>query len=174
MAKRKKHHASGHKRKHSAKKSGGRRRRRRMGAVSTMLNPSSTLVKIGVPVVGYLLSDQINGMIDKVNGGKLDNKIVAGAQGIGGALLVFKKRPGLVTTIIGGLLLGSGVKRGLTAFGVITGFRSVPVIDGFRKVPVIGNYAPNGGMNGYNVPGKKSAIVGSFADGLGDGKSDRR
>lgn len=173
MAKRKKHQKSGHKR-HSSKKShGGRRRRRRMGAVSTMLNPSSTLVKVGVPVLGYLLGDTINGAIDKVNNGKLDNKIVAGAQGIGGALLVFKKRPGLVTTIIGGLLLGSGVKRGLKEFGVITGFRTVPVIDGFRKVPVIGNYTPNANMNGY-TPGKGQAIVGSMGDGIGDGKSDRR
>lgn len=167
MAKSKKHHATGHRTHTSKKKTGKKKSSKKMGAVA--LNPNSTLVKVGVPVAGYLFADTINGAIDKMNGGKIDNKIVTGVQTLGGALLVFKKKPGLLTTIIGGLLLGSGVKRGLKEFGVITGYQQVPVIGGYGKVPVIGGYTPNMSALGYTTTPRRNAIVGSV-DGGGCGR----
>lgn len=153
------------------KKKASKGRRRRVGALS----PSSPLIKIGAVAAGYFLAaTPVNGMIDKVTAGKIDNKIVgAGQVGIG-ALLLLSKRPNIIKTVAGGIAAGTGLKRVMTAFGTpapapapaVTGYGRVPVVGGYRSVPVIGNrmgaYSPSGTLGGYAIPsGRMGKVMGS-------------
>jgi hypothetical protein len=119
------------------------RRRRRIGA--TALNMKSPLVKYGSIAAGFLLANTINTPLDRVVPVSVDPKIVAGAQVGLGAMLAFKKQQSALTTIGGGLLIGSGIKRAMAAFGIagIGGYQSVPVVGrvgAYQNVPVIGGY----------------------------------
>lgn len=155
------------------------RRRRRVGAMA--LNVNNPIVKFGPVLCGFLLSTQINGLVDKV-AGTMDPKLVGAVQGGLGSALVFMKlgrKKTMIEVIGGGLLLGAGIKRLATSFGImngIGGYGKVPVIgnrrmNGYGKVPVIGNgYSPsaslNGAFNGYAVPKIPSSVMGN-ASGSG-------
>lgn len=161
------------------KKSKGRARRRRIGAA---LNPGSPIVKIGAVAAGYFLGAKfLNPMIDKVTAGKVDDKIVGAGQTGLGALLLLSKKQNIIKTVAGGILAGSGLKRALTAFGVltpaitppattpaVTGYGNVPVvgrINGYGNVPVVGRingYTPSGSLGAYSLPsGRVMGGVGS-------------
>lgn len=155
--------------------------RRRIGATGAKLNANSMLVKGGAALAGYFLSDTINAAIDKATGGKMDGKIIGGAEVGLGALLVLghvTKRPSMVTSVAGGALAGAGIKRLLKELGVISGiggYQAMPVLgskhaaarrlNGYGSVPVIGGYSPNRGnlngvFNGYQVPKMPNNVVG--------------
>lgn len=178
-------------------------KKRRMGAKS-MLNPNGPVVKIAATAAGYLMADAINAQIDKIvpasmlpapstttttapTSGAM-NYLVPAVQAGAGALLLFKGRSSLVKSAVGGLLLGSGLKRGLKTAGVISGYQSVPVIGrrrmhGYQSVPVIGGtpgqlqgapdqlqgYTNRGaGVNGYTNQG--SGVMGAlYMDSTGSG-----
>lgn len=140
------------------------RRRRRIGALA--LNASSPLVKFGSIAVGYFMADKVNEAIDKATGGKIDGKIVAAAEVLAGFMI--QKKPGMMTTVIGGVLMGAGAKKGLTEFGVISGFRSIPVVGGYN-VPQRLTASVNGIMdvptvNGLTVPNSNNLIGGIMGD----------
>lgn len=116
---------------------------RRVGAAK--LNPK--LLAVAGVAAGYLVGDKVNAKIASV-AGSVDPKIIAGAEAVVGGFLLFKKgKKSPVQSVVGGFLLGAGVKTGLKAFGVINGFQNIPVIGkrmaGFQNVPVIGAYATN-------------------------------
>lgn len=115
----------------------------------SLLNPSSPVVKYGAIVLGFAMGTKINDAIDKMTGGKIDTKIIAGGQVGLGALLAFKKgKPSLVTSVVGGVLLGAGAKRAMGAFG-IGGFYDVPAVGGFYDVKAVnGNGASRKRING--------------------------
>lgn len=135
------------------------RRRRSVGAVA--LNPSSPLVQYGSIALGFLLGTKIDTMVSKVIPANVDAKIVAAAEAGLGAMLSFSKgKKSLLKTAGGGILLGAGIKKGLTAFGIgtIGGYQSVNVVNGYGQVPAvggagvkrIGGYMPGAtGLNGY-------------------------
>jgi len=117
-------------------------RRRRIGAA---LNPSSNLVKGGAVLAGYFLAPQINAQIDKLNNGKLGEKMLGAGQTGLGALLLLSKGGGkmaIVKTAVGGLVAGSGLKRALVAYNVLK-----------PAVAVVPPPATTAGI-GYNVAGR--------------------
>lgn len=154
------------KRKH--KKTSRRRRMSGMGAI----NPSSPIVKLAALAAGYFLGDTINAQIDKVlPASLLSTSSAAGVPdtamkyavpavevGIGGALLMSKKKS-MVKVVVGGVLAGAGLRKGLKAAGIVSGYQAVPVIGrrrvaGYQSVPVIGA-VPNqlsGGASRYAGP----------------------
>lgn len=126
-------------------------RRRRVGAMS--LNANSTLMKVLPIAAGYFFADKVNAAIDKVTGGKLDSKIVAGGEVGLGYLLAFKGKKSLPKGIAGGLLIGAGAKRLISSMG-IGGYGMVPVlgrVNGYQSVPVLGSYKTNGTLAGYKT-----------------------
>lgn len=162
--------------------------RRRVGAVA--LSKNNVLMTYGPIAAGFLLSDKINAQITKMVGDKIDAKIVGAGQIGVGALLTFGKKGGkgaMIKKILGGLLLGSGVKAELKALGIMSGvgpYGRVPVIAGrmngaYGRVPVIagnrrvnGGYTPNQQLGGYNPHGGlngKMKVMGSVAEGRGSG-----
>jgi hypothetical protein len=140
------------KRKKATKKTS---RRRRIGAAA--LNLNSPLVKFGSIAVGYLMAGTINTMLDKVVPTTIDQKLVAGGSVGLGALLAFKKQKSMITTVGGGILIGAGIKRAVSAFGVagIGGYQAVPVvgrIGKYQDVPAIGNFKTQAvAMAGYKT-----------------------
>jgi hypothetical protein len=165
-----------------AKSKSKKRHHRRVGAAS--LNPGSPLVKLATVAAGFLLADKINAPINKLNtiaptattpgSTRLDPTIVMAGEIGAGALLLFSKRRagamGMAKTVAGGLLVGAGLKRALSQFGVISGYQSVPVIGrrgvgGYQQVPVIGkmpsqlNGRPSQLSGGYGVNGGFPAAV---------------
>jgi hypothetical protein len=147
-----------------AKKSRKQKRSRGRRRIGAALNPASPLIKLAAVAGGYFLAESINPMIDKLTAGKISDKLVAGGQtGLGALLLMGKGKSSIIKTVAGGIAAGSGLKRGLKAFGVIkppvvtapavTGYGSVPVIGGYGSVPVIGK------VGGYNAPGSLGAYA---------------
>lgn len=148
-------------------------RRRKVGALA--LNASSPLVKYGSIVAGYFVGDKINtNVIDKITGGKIDNKTLGIAQTVGGGFLALKKKKagmtGTLLTVAGGLIAGAGIKRAMSAFGVgrVGGYKSVPVLgntmNGYGAVPVIGGRRRVGGYTTNAVP-PGSALGGGYTVG---------
>lgn len=162
-------------------------RRRRIGAMS--LSATSPLVKYGSIALGYIAATTINNGIDGVvpssmksntNYGKL---AAVGEVGLG-ALLAFRKgKKSTIGAIAGGLLIGAGLKRGMSALSSSTapattgGYGQVPVLGGYGQVPVIGKrvagYTPNQTLGGYTpnqtLTGNKPAhltVMGSNGSGL--------
>lgn len=136
------------KRKVKAKKTS--RRRRRIGAMA--LNPNSTMVQLGSIALGFLGGTQIDNVLSKVVPANIDGKIIAAGEiGLGSFLVYGKGQKTLLKTVAGGLMIGAGVKKALTAFGVISGFQSVPAVGGYRSVQAVG--APPKRLGGYN-PGR--------------------
>ncbi len=143
-----------------AKKSKSKPAAKRMGATA-LLNPANPIVQYGSIAAGFFLGDKINPLIDKATG-NLDQKIVAGGQVGLGFLLAYKKgKKNIATTVIGGIMIGSGAKRAMTAFG-IAGFSNVPAVNGFYDVKAVagktapkrvGTYTPGGGGMSYNTRG---------------------
>lgn len=147
-------------------------RRRSVGAI----NPNNNLVKIGAVAAGYFLGTKINDAISKATGDKIDGKIIAAVEaGLGLFLLMRKGRKTMVTTIAGGVLAGSGVKKGLQEFGVINGYSDVPVLGGYQNVPVISGYTTQQpAIGSYNVPTPiHKTVMGGVDGGSGINTSDR-
>lgn len=124
------------------------RRRRRISGIG--LNAKSPLVSYGSIAAGFLLGNKINDALSNVTG-SLDPKIVAAAQAIGG-FLVRSKMKGTAGTVIGGILMGAGVKKAAQEFGVLNG---IPVIAGYKDLRMI---------NGLPAPVRRVA-------GVADGQS---
>lgn len=116
---------------------------------------SNALITLGSIAVGYLAADAINEQVDKVvpktkdsTGAEVPNgKIaMAGELGIGGLLLIKKfggKSLQMPLKVVGGVLVGAGLKRSLKELGVIKGYQNTPVIGrnrlgGYQNTPVIG------------------------------------
>lgn len=143
------------------------------------------LIKLAAIGVGYLAADKINEQVDKIvpktkdaNGVETvnENVAIAGELGIGG-LLLLKKMPvgnkmvqtGL--TVVGGVLAGAGLKRGMKKLGIISGYQSVPVIGrhrmaGYQNTPVIGAMGVPSALSGSGIP---SALSGYRPAGSGVG-----
>jgi hypothetical protein len=111
--------------------------------------------------------------IKKIVGDKLDSKIVAGAEaGLGFLLAMRKGKKTLPLVILGGYLLGAGVKKGMAAFGIggLGPYGEVPVVAGlgpYGLVPVIGKrrlagYNPSGTLGGYNPSGSINKVMGAM------------
>lgn len=115
-------------RKKTAKrKTGGRRR-----VSGVALSAKSPLVKFGSIAAGYFLGDKINDSLASATG-SIDPKIIAAAEAVGG-FLIQKKVKGVVGAVAGGILMGAGLKKGLTEFGVISG---LPLISGYQDLRTI-------------------------------------
>lgn len=138
-------------------------RRRRVSGMA--LSASSPLVNLGSIAAGYFLGDKINSALANVTG-TLDPKIVAAAEAVGGFLLR-KKMKGLAGQVVGGVLIGAGVKKGLQEFGVISG------------LPTIGRYIDPARVNRLPasvnkvagiVPGQSPsmAVIGAIDNGYRD------
>lgn len=130
------------------------RRRRRVGAMA--MSATSPIVKFGSIAAGFLLGGKINEAIDKVVPTNVDSKLVGAGQAGLGYFLALRRggKKSLVTTVAGGLMLGSGAKRLLTAFGIgsIGGYQMVPAISGYGDVPTVGAGRRRVGMGSY-MPG---------------------
>lgn len=148
-------------------------KRRRVGALS--LNPASPVVKLVSVAAGFLLGNQINGVVDKIAPGttatdgtvtpsKLATVVKYGQPALGAYLLLRKKRS-TAGVVAGGLLAGAGLKRLFPS--LIGGFNQVPVIAGFNQVPVIGNVPPQ--LSGYTT----SRVVGSVPPQLAGYRTSR-
>lgn len=160
-------------------------RHRSVGA----LNPSSSMVKLASLAAGYFIGDTVNDQINKFAPASIvsptDPKsimayaIPAAELGIGGMLLLSKKKQGMLKTVAGGILAGAGLKAMLKKAGIIAGYQSVPVIGGYQSVPVVGSVpnmltgaSPYSGvvpnqLSGYRVNGYRpngSRVMGSFTD----------
>lgn len=171
------------KKKHHKK---GRHRRRRVGALS--MNASSPLVMAGAIAAGYFL-DSFVGINDKIDTAitpatatsmspMYPNLVLAGELGLGGYLLLSKKKS-MVKTVSGGVAVGLGIHRLLKEMKIITGYQNTPVIGkrrvhGYQSTPVIGGIP--GQLQGYNsqgsgvlgrVPGQLQGY-GSQGSGVGD------
>lgn len=175
------------------RKKHGRRRSRRVGAFK--MGGKDTGIKLAALAGGFFLGDMINGRIDslltKVTPATATTPAMTsstptmlatvGELGLGGLLLLRKKSPGTMGTVLqvgGGLLAGAGIRRALKTMGIITGYQSVPVIGrhrmaGYQNVPVIGKtYTPPqlagrpAQLQGYKVNGYTSAgsgVMGSVS-----------
>jgi hypothetical protein len=181
MARRKRtQHRHTHRRKHTPGTNTGYRRRR-IGATALNFSANSPLVKWGSVALGYFMPTLIP--LSKVIGDKVDPKIVsAGTAGIGLMLTMKRGKKSLPLTILGGYLLGSGVKNAMTAFGIggIGPYGRVPVIGApfspYGRVPVISGrmagYTPNNSLNGYNPHGTINRVMNGVSSGSGLMNSD--
>lgn len=160
-------------------------RRRRIGAAGK-LNANSPLVKFGSIAAGYFLGDKINEQVEKLTGDKIDGKIVAGLEVLAGLVLNKTIKMGKSTkaslplVVVGGVLAGAGIKKGLSELGVINGFYNVPILNGFRSVPALNGYNPTPGanMNGFRVPNRQvmggiNIMTDMAASGSGVNATDR-
>lgn len=158
------------------------RRRRRIGAVA--LSASSPLVQYGSIAAGFLLGDKINEAIDKVVGATIDSKIVAGGQVGIGYLLALRKgaKKNLITTVVGGVMLGAGGKRALAAFGLgsINGYQMVPAVGGYQNVRAVSGGArkrvgaANPGNHGGMGWSARQVAVGSGSGAFSNGSGMMR
>ena len=152
------------KRRKSAKKT--TRRRRRIGAVA--LNANSPIVQYGSIAAGFLLGTQVDTMLSKVIPANVDGKIIAAGEVGIGYMLSFgnKGAKKLLPTVAGGLMIGAGIKKAITAFG-IGGFQMVPAVGGYRSVTAIG--APPKRLSGYNAGRNGLNGYSTFRNGTIDG-----
>ena len=144
-------------------------RRRSMGA----LNPSGPIVKLATLAAGYFLGDTINAQIDKIlPASLLSTTTSAGIPdmamkyavpaveiGVGGYLLMSKKKPSMIKTVAGGIIAGAGLRKALKAAGIVSGYQAVPVIGkrrvaGYQSVPVLGGVPSqlSGGASPFSGP----------------------
>ena len=168
------------------------KRHRRVGA--SKLNAGSPVVKLLAVGAGFLLEKyvDVNGMILRALPAKqtitptsnttgvnpmYETALTVGEIGLGGYLLLSKKKASVPKVIIGGVLAGMGVHNALKKAGVINGYQSVPVIGrrkmaGYKSVPVIGNTPAQlasvpGQLQGYKVNGytsQGSGVLGNVRD----------
>jgi|SRR5690606_5668041 len=154
--------------------------RRRVGA--SKLNANSNIVKLGAIALGYFVGPKIQEKIDTAIGDKLDGKIVGAAEAGAGAWLTFGKgKKTMAKTIGGGFLLGMGVRKAMTEFGIggIGPYGRVPVVAGaYGRVPVlagsrrVGAYTPNQQLGAYNPHGGlngRSKVMAGVSPGSGSG-----
>ena len=117
-------------------------RRRRVSGVA--LNAKNPIVSIGSIAAGYFIGTKINDALSNVIPSTIDPKIVAAAEAVAGYLIRSKVK-GMPGAVVGGVLLGAGIKKGLQAFGVVSG---IPVVNGYRDLRTI---------NGLPAPVKRIA-----------------
>lgn len=128
-----------------AKRKAAKRKKSSRRVSGMNLSKKGNLIYVAAIAAGFLLGNKVNELIDKVSG-SLDPKIVAMIQaGVGFALPTWLLK-NMAGKIIGGLLLGSGLKRGLKAFNIISGFRDMRVIAGNEQI------AGRGRKVGYPLP----------------------
>lgn len=145
--------------------------RRSVGAMKLNAKTLGPIVQIGSVVAGLALAKKINPMIDKViPPDKVDQKIVAGGQTLGGGFLLLKKLTknptiNLVLSGIGGVAAGAGVIRAMTAFGLnkMAGYQDVNAVAGYQDVRAVGSggyrrssrrpYSSNGSLAGSGLMG---------------------
>ena len=126
-------------------------RRRRVGAATGILNPKSPVLLVGTAIATYFLAgDMINEGIDKLVPATMQANtnyplISGGVEAGGGLLLAMKGKKTVVNQVVGGVLLGAGLKRVLAKVG-IGGFRDIPAVGttrrrmgGFREIPAVGS-----------------------------------
>lgn len=138
------------------------RRRRRVGAMA--LNANSMIVKLGSVALGYVMGEKILAPVKSMIGDKVDGKIVAGAEGLAGYYLAFKKggKKGMIQTVAGGILLGDAVKTLMKSFGMggFGPYGRIPALGNrspYGRIPALGSYNPHGTLNGsYNPHGTLS------------------
>lgn len=139
-------------------------RRRRIGSMGK-LNPASPIVTYGSIAAGFVMGTKIDTMLAKVIPAGVDPKIVGvGEIGIGALLVYSKGKKTMLKTVAGGVLLGAGIKKTMTAFGIgnIGGYQMVPAVSGYSKVPAVSGYTPGQGMNGYTTA--KTAVGADLMD----------
>lgn len=136
------------------------RRRRRVGA----LNTKGLLMKLAPVAAGYLLAEQINPLVDKIVPATIKAKsnyqMIAGVAegGLGGWLAFGMKKRSMPLQIVGGVMLGAGLKRVVKSQGAVAGFRDQKVIQGRRGMAgfydqkVVQGYTPTTGqgLTGFN------------------------
>lgn len=153
-----------------------RRRRRHVGALG--LKGKDTGLKLAALAGGFFLGKSINGMIDSlavkmspatgttavtsnITGSNIPTvAATVGEVGVGGLLLMMKKRPGttgMILKVAGGVLAGAGLRRAIGQMGFMNGYQSVPVIGrhrmaGYQSVPVIGQRTIPAQLAGGNTP----------------------
>jgi hypothetical protein len=121
------------------KKSTGGRRRRRVSGITG----NKKLMLIAGAVGGYVLGDNLNDAIKKkltnADGtSKVDPKIIAAAEVLAGfAVPKYLMKNSAIGQLIGGALMGAGIKEGLKDFGVISGYADVRTIAGARDLRAI-------------------------------------
>lgn len=173
-----------------AKNKKGAKRSKRMGR-SSMMNPSSPVLKIAAVAAGYFLGEKIIAPLEKLIPLKntpasgttpatvapiIPEKVIHGAEAGLGALLLMKGKSTMVKTIAGGLLAGRGLKGLMTDFNIMTGFQSVPVLGkavrGYQITPVLGAVPASlqgTTNNGYRVNGLPPQLSGYVPNGSGVG-----
>jgi hypothetical protein len=122
-------------------------KRRSVGAMKLNAKSLDPIVKIGSVVLGLALAKKINPLIDKiVDPTKVDQKLVAGGQTLGGGFLLLKKLTknqiaNMVLSAVGGAVAGAGIRRGMTAFGLdkMAGYQDVNAVAGYQDVRAVGS-----------------------------------
>jgi hypothetical protein len=152
--------------KHAKRRKKTHSRRRRMSG-GLALNASSDLVKYGSIAAGYLLGDKINAQIDKaIDPTKIDQKLEGAVQAGAGAAYMFLKKgkKNMILTVASGVMLGSGAKRALKAFGIgalpINAYQNMPhvngiprrkALSGYQDLNHVGAHNPSGSGMGFNA-----------------------
>jgi hypothetical protein len=142
------------------------------------LKGKDTGLKLAALAGGFFLGKSINGMIDSlavkmspatgttavtsnITGSNIPTvAATVGEVGVGGLLLMMKKRPGttgMILKVAGGVLAGAGLRRAIGQMGFMNGYQSVPVIGrhrmaGYQSVPVIGQRTIPAQLAGGNTP----------------------
>lgn len=132
------------KRRKTSKKTSSRRRR----VSGVALSVKSPVVQFGSIAAGYFLGDKLNDALSNVTG-SIDPKIVAAAEAVGGFLLR-KQMKGTAGQVLGGVLIGAGVKKGLQSFGIISG---LPTVGGYKDLRTIQGL-PNSVRKVAGLPGQ--------------------
>jgi hypothetical protein len=139
-------------------------RRRRVSGVA--LSANSPIVNFGSIAAGYFLGDKINDALSSVTG-TIDPKIIAAVEAVGGFLLR-KKMKGLPGQVLGGVMMGAGIKKGLQEFGVING---LPTVGAYRPLSNVKNL-PASVRKVSGLPGQgqspSMSVIGAINDGYTD------
>lgn len=143
------------KKKSSKKRSRGRRR------IGAALNPSSPIVKLIAAGAGFAFATPINAQIDKIAAGKVSDKVLGlGQTGLGTLLLMSKGggKMAILKVAAGGLVAGSGLKRALSAYGIIKPAAIVPPPSGTTTAGI--GYGGNVGRIGNGVSRVGKSVAG--------------
>lgn len=142
------------------KKSATPKRRRRVSGIA--LNAKSPVVNYGSIAAGYFLGQTINDAIQKVvaNVAPSVSPTILAAVQAGGGFLIRKSMKGTAGQVIGGVLMGSGIRAGLKATGIISG---IPTIGGMRTVAQLPRSVRKvAGLPGSGVASPAMAVIGAM------------
>jgi hypothetical protein len=164
------------------------KRRRRVGGMKLGSGMGLTLL---AAAGGFLLSDTLNNELDKIlskpkkgeTTPRTYNKalVYAPEMGLGGLLLMSKGgKMKTAKQVLGGALLGAGLKLALKDLGVLKGYQNVPVVGrrrmaGYQSTPVIAGtpgqlqgVTPSQ-LNGFRVNGYEpqgSGVMAGVTNGM--------